>query len=172
MSPESETGESGPSVVSVRTMEMAVSLVFIAAAAVVIADSIRLGIGWSEIEGPASGYFPFYVGVLMALGSAITLAQALFAKEGRGKGFVGRYALRQVFLVLVPLMVYVAVTAVIGIYVSSALYIGAFMVYFGRYGWLNAMAVSVAITVTLFLVFEIWFLVPLPKGPVEGLLGY
>lgn len=172
MDPESEAGAADRGVVSVRTMEIAVALLFIAAAAVVIADSLRIGVGWVELEGPAAGYFPFYVGVMMALGSAVTLAQALVSKEGRGAGFVGRYALKQVFLVLVPLSVYVVVTAFIGIYVSSAVYIGAFMVYFGRYRWLNAIAVSVAIAVTLFLVFEIWFLVPLPKGPLEDLLGY
>jgi hypothetical protein len=31
--------------------------------------------------------------------------------------------------------------------------------------------VSVAVPVAFFLVFERWFLVPLPKGPLENLLG-
>ena len=29
-----------------------------------------------------------------------------------------------------------------------------------------------AVPIALFILFEIWFLVPLPKGPIEDLLGY
>jgi hypothetical protein len=33
-------------------------------------------------------------------------------------------------------------------------------------------AVSVGFSVSTFLVFETWFLVPMPKGPLETWLGY
>jgi hypothetical protein len=33
------------------------------------------------------------------------------------------------------------------------------------------LAVSVGTSVALFLVFELWFQVPLPKGPLENMLG-
>ena len=33
-------------------------------------------------------------------------------------------------------------------------------------------AVSIAVPLATFLVFEKWFLVPLPKGPVESMLGF
>jgi hypothetical protein len=172
MQRDDDSGVTDRSVVSVRAMEIAVALLFIAVAAVVVADSLRIGIGWVDLEGPPAGYFPFYVGVFMALGSAVTLAQALFSRGGPGESFVGRNALLQVFLVLVPLSIYVVLTAFVGIYVSSALYIGAFMIYFGRYGWLRSFAISAGLAVVLFLVFEKWFLLPLPKGPLEDLLGY
>jgi p-aminobenzoyl-glutamate transporter AbgT len=32
--------------------------------------------------------------------------------------------------------------------------------------------VSLGVPILLFLMFEVWFLVPLPKGPVEALFGY
>jgi hypothetical protein len=32
--------------------------------------------------------------------------------------------------------------------------------------------IAIAIPVATFLVFEVWFLVPLPKGPLETQLGY
>ena len=38
--------------------------------------------------------------------------------------------------------------------------------------WHIAVAVAVAVPVLTFLMFEIWFLVPLPKGPLESFLGY
>ena len=33
-------------------------------------------------------------------------------------------------------------------------------------------AVAVSVPVATFLVFEKWFLVPLPKGPIEAYLGF
>jgi hypothetical protein len=32
--------------------------------------------------------------------------------------------------------------------------------------------VGAAVSVSAFVMFEIWFTIPLPKGPVESLLGY
>ena len=74
--------------------------------------------------------------------------------------------------VLLPLAAYVAVLGFIGIYVASAVYVALFMWRFGRYPLVRGAIVGVAIAVVLFLMFEVWFLVPLPKGPVESLLGY
>ena len=158
--------------VSVRTMEIVVTLLFIAAGTVVIADSIRLGIGWKESEGPASGYFPFYIGLFMILASAGTLIRVLLARDTGTEDFVGVRGARQVVLVLIPLVVYVGVTAAVGFYVASALYIALFMRYFGRYGWTLNIPVAVGVMALLFLTFEKWFLVPLPKGPIEAYFGY
>jgi hypothetical protein len=42
----------------------------------------------------------------------------------------------------------------------------------GKYGWAKTVAVSVGVTVVFFLMFEVWFKVPLPKGPIEAALGF
>jgi hypothetical protein len=60
----------------------------------------------------------------------------------------------------------------LGVYVSSALLIAGFMKYFGQYSWLKSVIVAVVVPLLLFVTFEQWFLVPLPKGPVESFLGY
>ncbi|MFL5337447.1 MAG: tripartite tricarboxylate transporter TctB family protein [Geminicoccaceae bacterium] len=70
-----------------------------------------------------------------------------------------------------PTIVYVAAIGWLGIYLASALLIAAFMRVFGRYGYLLCGGLGVAIAVALFLMFEIWFQVPLPKGPLEAALG-
>jgi len=56
--------------------------------------------------------------------------------------------------------------------VSSAIFIMAFMLVLGRESILRAALVGIAVPVFLFLMFEVWFLVPLPKGPLEAYLGY
>jgi hypothetical protein len=60
----------------------------------------------------------------------------------------------------------------IGIYVSSLLFITLFMKLAGQYSWLRSLVVGLAVSVSAFVLFEIWFKIPLPKGPVERLLGY
>ena len=46
------------------------------------------------------------------------------------------------------------------------------MRWIGRHSWLAVAVISVAFPVVTFVVFERWFLVPMPKGPLEAWLGY
>jgi putative tricarboxylic transport membrane protein len=172
MSEHRGSADASPRLVSARTMEIVVALVLIAVAGVVIRDSLRLGMRWQPIEGPAAGYFPFYIGLLLAISSAVTLLRALVDKPAAGKTFVTRQAFGRVLAVLLPLVVYIVALGFIGIYVASAVYITLFMWYFGKYPLLRGAPIGIAIAAALFLMFEVWFLVPLPKGPLEELLGY
>ena len=158
--------------VSMRTMDIVVALALLVVASVVIADSLRLGMRWGDIEGPGAGYFPFYIGVILAFSSLVVLLRAVFDRREAARTFVSTPAFRQVLAVLVPLISYVAVLGVVGIYVASALFIALFMWYFGRYSPLKCIMIGVSVALFLFGMFEIWFLVPLPKGPLEEFLGY
>ncbi|MES1179989.1 MAG: tripartite tricarboxylate transporter TctB family protein, partial [Hyphomicrobium sp.] len=59
----------------------------------------------------------------------------------------------------------------LGIYVASAIFITGFMLMVGRENFFKAVAIGVTVPVVTFMMFERWFLVPLPKGPLESLLG-
>ena len=52
----------------------------------------------------------------------------------------------------------------IGIYVASALYIAVFMVWLGKYTWPRSLTVGFVVSASLYLMFEVWFKVPLFKG--------
>lgn len=160
-------GPLGPRLVSTRTMDIVVALLLIGAAAIVISDSLRLGMGWQENEGPRAGYFPFYIGLLLAGASAVNLLRALFDTKGGAKTFTTRPALLQVLAVLIPLAIYVVAVAFIGIYVSSTIYMALFMWYFGKYPIWRGALIGFTVSAIFFLMFEIWFLVPLPKGPLD-----
>jgi len=157
---------------SVRTMDVFVAIALLVVAGVVMTDSVRLGVGWRESEGPSAGYFPFYMGLFLALASAYNLARAWFDRVPGARTFVSKTAVLRVLAVLVPFAGYVVAINFIGIYVASALYIALFMWWFGQYTPLRGLFVGLAIATVLFLMFEVWFLVPLPKGFIEQLLGY
>ena len=159
----------GSSGLSTRTVEIIVALLLLVVAAVVIYDSLRVGASWAA-DGPQAGYFPFYIGVILALASAWILLSNV--RSGGTRAFVGGQEFKRVAAVLVPAIIYVAAIAVTGIYVASALFIAFFMRWHGKFSALKTLPVSVLIPLALFLLFEVWFLVPLPKGPFEHLLGY
>jgi hypothetical protein len=161
-------GREGRRALGQRSAEIAMAVLFFAAGALVVSDSVRLGIGWAD-DGPRAGYFPFYVGLLICIAALVNGARAMLVS--RDKTFVQVGQLKLVLTVLVPTAVYVATVSWIGIYVSSAVLIGLFMRWLGKYAWWKVLAVSVGTSVALFLVFELWFQVPLPKGPLENMLG-
>jgi len=135
-----------------------------------IYGSIRVGIGWAD-DGPRAGFFPFYVSLVVLISCAVNI-YAVLAAPDRGRIFAEWGQLRQVLSVLVPTIVYVGLVPYIGIYVASALLIAFFMRLFGKYSWIVAATVSVVLPILTFLMFEIWFLVPLPKGALERMLGF
>jgi hypothetical protein len=132
--------------------------------------SVKVGIGWGT-EGPRAGFFPFYVSLIVLICSVVNLAAAGMKARGP-KIFAEWQQLRQVLSVIVPTAVYVGLIPYLGMYVASALLIGFFMRWFGRYSWLFAITIAIVVPVATFFTFEIWFLVPLPKGPLENWLGY
>ena len=156
-------------VVSVRTMDIAVAVILVAIGAVVMWDSYRVGAAWA-VDGPQSGYFPFRVGLLIVLSSLVTLGLSLV--RGRNTPFVHRHQLALVLQVLVPTIVFAVAIPFLGIYVAMAIFIAWFMWRQGKFGPTKIAPVAILVPIGLFLMFEIWFLVPLPKGPLETALGY
>lgn len=152
-----------------RTADLLTAAVLVLLGGTVVFDSVRIGIGWST-DGPKSGFFPFWLGVILLTTCAMILAQAW--RRSASATFVSREQLRPVLIVLAPAVAMVALTHAIGLYVSAAIYIGFYMRSVGRHGWLAVLVIGVGIPLATFLVFERWFLVPMPKGPLETWLGY
>lgn len=158
---------------SMRAAEIIVALLVFALGAIVIFDSYRLGSKWGS-DGPQSGYFPFYVGLLICISAVVTFVQALLAKSGHGEMFVTWGPFKLVLTVLIPAALYVIGVQYVGLYVASAIYIAVFMAWLGKYTWFRSVAVGLSVNVSLFLMFEVWFKVPLFKGSLDPLrfLGY
>lgn len=151
-------------------MEIAVAIFILLCGAIVIFDSARLGAKWGE-DGPQAGYFPFYIGAILCIASVINLLAALAAARREKSDFVELSKLKLVFSVLIPTAVYAALIGPLGLYLASTLFIALFMRWLGKYPWWLVSAVSIGNSVVFFIVFEVWFKIPLPKGPLEAVLG-
>ena len=162
-----ETGGTGP---SHRSVEAGVGAVIGGFGLIAVIGGLRVGIGWGD-EGPMAGFFPFYIGLIIIISSGINLFN-LFA-SGKDYGVFASWGqIGKVLSVVIPTAIYVGVLPYIGIYLASALLIVTFMVWLGRYRWSVAIPVALLVPVLTFVFFERWFLVPLPKGPIESLLGF
>lgn len=171
MSNPNEELEEGQAHVTNRTVDIAVSLIFVAIAALFISDCARIGFGWVEGQGPASGFFPFYISLFMLLASLANLQRAVMRTEPDGdEVFVTAHSMKRVLYVLIPTAVYVLAIQYLGLYVSSAIFITLFMIASRSAIW-RAGLVGIGTALALFMMFEKWFLVPLPKGPLEAMLG-
>lgn len=164
-----------------RTVEMWTAVAAALLGVVVVSESLTHDIGWNE-TGPGSGYFPFRIGVLLIGAAIIRLFQV---RQTRGTGsashsgrdasgpvsFVTREELGRSLSVLWPTIALVGAMIPLGCYVPSAVYLAWMMRRHGGYGWLLSAAYGVAVAVAFFLVFDLWFRVPLAKGPIEAALG-
>lgn len=156
---------------STKWAEIIVGVIIFSLGTLVIVDSIRVGIGWAP-EGPRAGYFPFYIGVFLCICSAWIVLTTFFSKKPDISAFVGPGKFKLVLSVLFPAIAFVIAIYFVGIYVASVFFIGIFMRWQGKFGLSKILPVSLLPPIIMFLLFEVWFLVPLPKGPLEAMFGY
>jgi putative tricarboxylic transport membrane protein len=151
-----------------KLVEAGVTLLIALFGVIVIAGSLKAGVNWGA-EGPRAGFFPFYIGIFIVASSAINLFNGL--REDDDGLFAEWGQLRQVMSVVIPTAIYVGAMPFTGLYIASMVFIAWFMRWLGKYPWLTVLAVSIGMPVVTYFIFERWFLVPLPKGPVEEWLG-
>jgi hypothetical protein len=164
-------GEVEPSatVITKRSAEIVVGVVIAAFALLAIVSNYQLGAGWAD-DGPQAGYFPLRMGVAILIASIVVIIQAVLKNDR--SAFVEHTQLKLVATVLLPLTAYIAAIQFTGIYVASVLFIGIFMTLVGKFSPLRSAVTGIVINLVMFWIFEILFKVPLPKGPLEHLLGY
>ena len=170
MSMNQEPG--GRSFITVRAAELAVAVFTAIVGAVVMRGSYEQGIGWED-SGPQSGYFPFYIGLIMLAASLGTIALTLKHWRPLARSFVERAPFAHVMSVFIPVCVYGVGIRLLGMYIASLLFIGWFMWRAKgetHAGW-KIVVVPAAVVLASYLIFERWFQVPLFKGPLLAHFG-
>ena len=165
--------EASGSGIRTNVVEAVVAGILLVIGLVTIVESRRLGAGWTS-DGPGAGYFPFYIGLIIVVSALGILYQSLISKQRNTGVFVDSVQLKRVLSVLLPAALYVLAVTFLGLYVASAIYIALFMIVLGKYSWVKAVVAALVVTTVFFLMFEVWFKVPLFKGALDPLraLGY
>ena len=159
--------------VATYKVEAVVAFLIFILGVTVITGSWKLGSGWTS-DGPGAGYFPFYIGILLCIAGLGVMYQSLFGKSKNTDIFVDNEQLKLVLSVFIPACVYVLAVQFLGMYVASAIYIALFMIILGKFSKVKSILTAISVVVLFFLMFEVWFKVPLFKGKFDPLafLGY
>jgi len=154
------------------TVDAVVAVLLCIAGLVVVFQARKLGATWTS-DGPGAGYFPFYIGLVLAISGGAIFVQAI-RSHAESETFVDSVQLKRVLQVLVPSAIYVGAIMALGLYVASALFITLFMILLGKYAPVKSVIVGIAVNALFFVMFEVWFKVPLYKGALDPLrfLGY
>jgi hypothetical protein len=138
--------------------------------ATIVFGAIEYDIGWDE-RGPEPGYFPFWMGLLVIIGSLGTLIETILRRgETTGTALTWGQAGRVISFVW-PILGFLVVTSFLGLYVAMVAYLFTVMALHGGYRIPSSLAVSVGSALTFYFLFEKWLKVPLMKGPLEAWLG-
>jgi hypothetical protein len=158
--------------VSTRWVELGLAIFTALVGVGVMYGSYTSGIGWDD-SGPQSGYFPFYIGLLLTGASIANMLLSFLHSPAMTAAFVSREAFRRVMSVFAPILLFVASMPFIGLYLASVGFIAWFMWRDRQrekpYTWLMIVAVSCGAALASYLIFSLWFQVPLDAGPLAGL---
>jgi len=163
--------DDSPAVARQSTVEVTTLAVLLSFALLMAYDNWKTGIAW-EPTGPAAGYFPFYVAMILGGACLFGLAQEFRKRGGPAQAFVSRNQFRRVLQVFFPTLLFVPATQWLGLYVASFLLIAGFMIAVGHIKAWKSLLTAFIFSAVMFGVFEVAFDVIMPKGPLEHLFGY
>jgi hypothetical protein len=148
-----------------RRADIYVALGLMAVGLLVIGDAIRLGFGWG-MSGPEAGFFPFYMGLGVVVCTFFIVLRGIriYRKEGAGKPLVKPGGLPQILWVLLPAAGMVLLTELIGLHLSTVLYLIFYMAVIGKTPWPKTLAISIFVPLVNYILFDKIFLIPLPEG--------
>jgi putative tricarboxylic transport membrane protein len=145
--------------------EIIVALFLTLVGVIILIDAIRLGFGWG-IGGPEAGYLPFYmaIGIILCSCSIVVKGLKKLKKEGAGIHLIKKGGLKPVLWVLFPATGMVLLASLVGLHLAALIFLAFYMRVVGKIGWIKVILVSVLTPLIVYIVFEKWFLIPLPKG--------
>jgi putative tricarboxylic transport membrane protein len=147
-----------------RKADIGFALLLLVLAVLVAWESLKLDIGWG-LNGPEGGFFPFWLAVALGGCCLVILARAVLnTSPGLTPPLVKPGGWVPILKVAVPAAAMVALTEMIGLYLAAALYIGFYMRWIGKHHWLLVLAVSIGVPLGSYIIFDKWFLIPMPKG--------
>ena len=154
--------------------EIAAALATLTFGLVIVNGALEFGIGWDS-SGPQPGAFPFYTGGLVALASlgtlALTAARRVAGPAGLDDLFLDRERAIRVLSFFLPLLAFVVLSATLGMYVATVLYLVFTMRFQGHFGWLGTLVTALGTAAFFYFTLEKFFQISLLKGPLEPLLG-
>ena len=147
----------------------AAAIILVAAAAMFDSRKVfgaQLGSSQGDV-GPS--WYPFWSAALMGLAAAYVAVRAMTQPQSLDSPFATRESVTSVVKLIIPMFVYALSFQWLGFYIATAVYMGFFAWYLGRYQWWAIVAAAVVTPLAVFLLFEVAFRLTLPKSLLYSL---
>ena len=153
--------------ITYRAAEIGTSVVLALLGLIVMYGAMEQGTGWDD-TGPQAGLFPFYIGLVLFLASVGVLVSTLRAWFRLGYVITKPEDLKRVLKVFIPIIIYVVIMPLVGMYIAAFLFIFWFMLKLKEsdrsYKKSFILLISIAVPCAIYLIFAMWFQVPLYEG--------
>jgi hypothetical protein len=148
-----------------RRADIIVALGMMLVGIISLADAIRLGFGWG-MSGPEAGFFPFYMGLGILICTILIVVKAVkaYRKDGPGGPLIQEGGLVQILWILIPAIGVVLLTELIGLHLATVFYLAFNIRVLGKMSWVKVVLLSILVPLSMYIVFDRVFLIPLPEG--------
>jgi hypothetical protein len=148
-----------------RRADIIVALGMMLVGIIALGDAIRLGFGWG-ISGPEAGFFPFYMGLGIFICTLFIVIKAVktYRKDGPGKPLIPEGGLTRILWILIPAIGVVLLTELIGLHLATIFYLAFNIRVLGKMNWAKVILLSILVPLSMYIVFDKIFLIPLPEG--------
>ena len=140
-------------------LEMLFDLFLVLLGIVIIIVSI--GYGFGTLRRPGPGLYPFFIGVAV-------LVLSLFSRSRNeienGSPFNGREGIKTFVLMTVTFCLWIVAMPLLGYVVVTLLATYAFCKIMKLEGWWKPLAVSAGTALFIYLLFDYWLYIDLPRG--------
>ena len=135
----------------------------------VVTAGLSLQIRVGTLRAPGSGFFPFYLGLLLMLLAAIHIGQLrrggrVPAESAEAPAGSPAGAWRRVFLFSAAVALAIALLSVFGYAAVAFLLMGSLLYLLGLRGWAQIVSISLCAAGMAYVLFVRWLQIPLPAG--------
>jgi hypothetical protein len=139
-----------------------VALFLLCCSVITVISSRSYDYWYSNQPGP--GFFPFWLGILLAVLSLILLFLSLKQGSREKIYFPNRAAFKKLGIILGTQLGFVIVINKLGFLITSALFLFTLFACFPKYRNLVNGILSICISALFYLLFQRWLSIPLPSG--------
>jgi putative tricarboxylic transport membrane protein len=126
---------------------------------------ISWGYGFGSLRQPGPGLYPFFIGAAIAVFSLFILISEL--RSGTSKPVLDKEGARTLVLMTLTFCLWIAAMPLLGYVVVTLLATYAFCKIMKLEGWWKPLAVSAGTALSIYVLFDYWLYVDLPRGILE-----
>ena len=129
-------------------------------------------IGFDDSGTPGSGFWPFWLGLIMFV-SCVWISVNWFLKKSPAskskEPFLDEFGKKNLFIVFFGLFGFLALIHLVGFYVAMFVFLFYYIRFVGGHSWSTTLSISLAIPTIGFFFFDVAMRIVLPKGYSEPL---